>query len=90
MMYPYMTLSDNTEITHSEMLNDDTVKVYIEKPDKKDGFHYATCYLPDYRWENIFGFSEVEMEYYKKLIENNAHLIMDFSRQGGILNASNF
>lgn len=85
-----MTLSDNTEITHSEMLNDDTVKVYIEKPDKKDGFHYATCYLPDYRWENIFGFSEVEMEYYKKLIENNAHLIMDFSRQGGILNASNF
>ena len=89
-MYPYMTLSDNTEITHSEMLNDDTVKVYIEKPDKKDGFHYATCYLPDYRWENIFGFSEVEMEYYKKLIENNAHLIMDFSRQGGILNASNF
>ncbi len=35
MMYPYMTLNDNTEIVHSKMSEDGQVKVYIEKPDKK-------------------------------------------------------
>ena len=50
MMYPFMTLPDNTEITHSEMLSNGKVKVYIETPDEKDGFHNATCYLPDYEW----------------------------------------
>ena len=42
MMYPYLTLDDETEIVHSEMLSDNTVKVYIEKPDEKDGFHCRT------------------------------------------------
>ena len=28
MMYPFMTLNDDTEITHSEMLEDGRVKVY--------------------------------------------------------------
>ena len=46
-MYPFLTLDDNTEIVHSEMRSDGTVKVYIEKPDAKDCFHHATCYLPD-------------------------------------------
>ena len=53
MMYPFMTLNDDTEITHSEMRADGRVKVYIETPDEKDGFHNAICYLPDYKWENI-------------------------------------
>ncbi len=29
MMYPYMTLNDDTEITHSEMKPDGKVKVHI-------------------------------------------------------------
>ena len=90
MMYPYMTLSDDTEITHSEMMENGYVKVYIETPDEKDGFHFATCWLPNYHWENIVGYSEEEMEYYKKLIRNNAHLIIEFSQEGGFKNASNF
>ena len=44
MMYPFMTLNDDTEITHSEMRADGRVKVYIETPDEKDGFHNAICY----------------------------------------------
>ena len=43
MMYPFMTLDDNTEIVHSEMQPDHRVKVYIEKPDEKDCFHSAIC-----------------------------------------------
>ncbi len=88
MMYPYMTLSDDTEITHSEIKPDGSVKVYIETPDDVDGFHSATCWLPEYRWENIRGYSEHEMQYYKKLIRDNAHLIIEFAREGGVLNAS--
>ena len=34
MMYPFMTLNDDTEITHSEMKPDGKVKVYIETPDE--------------------------------------------------------
>ena len=48
MMYSFMTLNDNTEITHSEMYPDGTVKVYIETP-VEGGFHDATCWLPMYR-----------------------------------------
>lgn len=88
MMYPYMTLNDETEIVHSEMQPDGRVKVYIEKP-VYGGFHNATCYLPDYTWENIVGFSDKEMNHYKKLIEANAHLIIEFSQKGGFENASN-
>ncbi|MBR3016323.1 MAG: hypothetical protein IKH57_04480 [Clostridia bacterium] len=85
MMYPFMTLNDDTEITHSEMKPDGRVKVYIETPDIKDGFHNAVCWLPAYQWENIKGYSEAEMAYFKKLVRNNAHLILEFSQEGGIL-----
>ena len=86
MMHPYMTLNDDTEITHSERKPDGRVKVYIETPDEKDGFHDATCWLPDYSWEN-HGYSEAEIAYFKQLIRDNAHLILEFSEEGGILNA---
>ena len=43
MMYPFLTLADETEITYSEMKPDGTVKVYIETPDEHDGFHNAVC-----------------------------------------------
>ena len=89
MMYPYLTLNDDTEITHSEMKEDGRVKVYIETPDLKDGFHNAVCWLPEYRWEDINGYTENEMNFFKKLIENNAHAIMEFSQDGGVLYAAN-
>ena len=71
MMYPYMTLNDDTEITHSEMYPDGKVKVYIETPDETGGFHDAICWLPDYTWE-VHGYSESEMMYFKQLIRDNA------------------
>lgn len=90
MMYQFMTLDDKTEIVHSEMLKDGTVKVYIEKPDEKDCFHYATCYLPDYRWEDNSGFSEDEINKYLDVLKSTAHLILEFSQKGGLENASGF
>lgn len=81
MMYPFLTLNDDTEITHSQMYPDGRVKVYIETPDETGGFHNATCWLPKYKWENIDGYSEKQMVYLKQLIKNNAHLIIEFSQE---------
>jgi hypothetical protein len=36
MMYPFLTLDDETEIVHSDMQPDGRVKVYMERPDAKD------------------------------------------------------
>ncbi len=90
MMYPFITLDDETEIVHSEMLENGEVKVYIEKPDEKDCFHNATCYLPDYRWEDINGFTDEEINKYLDVIKSTAHLILEFSKEGGLENASSF
>ena len=30
MMYPFLTLDDQTEIVHSQLLDDGSVKVYVE------------------------------------------------------------
>ncbi len=90
MMYPFVTLNDETEITHSQMQSDGRVKVYIETPDKRDGFHHATCYLPDYVWEDVCGYTDAEMEYFKDWVESTAHLIIEFSQKGGFGNAADF
>ena len=90
MLHPYLTLNDDTEIVYSEMLSDGRVKVVIETPDEKDGFHSATCYLPDYTWENISGYSEEEMNFFKELIKNNAHVIIEFAQEEDLRHASNF
>ena len=42
MIYPFMTLNDNTEIVHSEMNSEGKVKVMIETPDEKLGVD-LTC-----------------------------------------------
>ena len=90
MMYPFLTLDDDTEITHSEMKSDGSVKVYIEKPDAEDCFHNAVCWLPDYRWECIEGFSADELKRYQEIIESTAHLILQFAQEGGFEHAADF
>ena len=90
MMYPFMTLDDETEIVHSEVLEDERVKVYVEKPDSKDCFHHMTCYLPKYELEEVYGFNQSEVDKYMEIIKSTAHLILQFSKEGGFENASGF
>ncbi len=82
MMFPFMTLDNETEVVHSELQADGRVKVYIETPDEKDGFHYAVCWLPEYKWEDIRGYVDSELDRYKKFVVKNAHLIMEFASEG--------
>lgn len=90
MVYPYMTLDDETEIVHSEMHEDGSVKVYVEKPDAELCFKHATCWLPGYRWEDIFGFTDEEVARYQDVIESTAHIIIELSQDGGFQHAAGF
>ena len=82
MMFPFMTLDNETEVVHSELQADGRVKVYIETPDEKDGFHHAVCWLPECKWEDISGYVDPELDRYKKFVVKNAHLIMEFASEG--------
>ena len=90
MMYPFMTLEDNTEIVHSEMREDNTVKVYIETPDVQYGFKHASCILPDYEWLDVYHYTESEIKHFEEIIRSTAHLIIEFSQEGGFDSAANF
>ena len=90
MMYPFLTLDDETEIVHSNILADSRVRVYVEKPDEKDCFHHMTCYLPQYEVTEVFGFSQEETDRYLEIIRSTAHLIIEFAGEGGVDNASSF
>ena len=76
MMYPFMTLDDETEIVHSDMDADGRVRAYIEKPDENDCFHYVTCILPDNEWVDSFGFSDEELARYEDVVSSTANLIL--------------
>lgn len=89
MLYPYMTLEDDTEIVHSEMDADGRVRVCIEKP-VSGGFHSAVCELPSYRWSEVKGFSEEDIRWFSDIIEKGAHLILRYAQGGGVLNAAGF
>lgn len=87
MIYPYMTLPDDTEITHSQLENNGTVKVYFETP-CHGGFYHATCILPGYKWQDVEGYSEATLKEFDTFIHNNAHLIMQLAAEGGFHNAT--
>lgn len=86
MMYPYMTFDDQTEVTHSQVQDDGTVKVYIETP-VATGFKNATCILPQYIWQNN-GYTDKEMHHWQQYVENNAHIIMELAAEGGFAGAT--
>lgn len=86
MMYPYMTLADETEIVHSHMIDDNGVKkvlVHFERP-TADGFDSARCELPSYQWVSREGYSDEEIALFEQLLHSNAHLIYKYAECGGV------
>ena len=86
MMYPYMTLADDTEIVHSQIIDMDGVKkviVHFERP-TEDGFDSARCELPDYKWILLDGYSDDEISLFEQLLRSNAHLLYKYAENGGI------
>ena len=87
MMYPYMTLADETEIVHSQIIEKDGIKkviVNFERP-TENGFDSARCELPDYKWTERIGYSDEEIEMFEQLLHSNAHLLYKYAENGGNL-----
>ena len=86
MMYPYMTLADDTEIVHSQIIDADGFKkviVHFERPTEQ-GFDSARCELPDYKWILKDGYSDDEIRLFEQLLRSNAHLLYKYAENGGI------
>lgn len=86
MMYPFMTLGDETEIVHSQIIEENEVKkviVAFERP-TNDGFDTARCELPTYNWQYIKGYSENEIADFTEFLQHNAHLIYRYAEIGGV------
>lgn len=90
MMYPFLTLDDSTEIVHSQTLQDGNVKVYIEKPDEKDGSTMlpASC-------RNIGG--QISLDSLTRIFRNirrslnRLHICLcALPQEGGLENAAGF
>lgn len=72
MMYPYITLADETEITHSQIIEVDgtqTVEVHFERPNE-NGFDSARCVLPSYQRKFAEGFTAEEMEFFNEFLRS--------------------
>ena len=86
MMYPYMTLDDETEIVHSQIIHEEgkeKVIVNFERP-TQDGFDSARCELPSYRWISIEGYSAEDIELFETCLHSNAHLLYRYAAAGGV------
>ena len=86
MMYPYIELSDETLITHSDLLDNNgttTIEVHFERPTEA-GFLSARCILPTYHWKFNEGFNKQEIAFFEEFLQNNAHLLYRYAEQGGI------
>lgn len=89
MLYPFITLEDDTEIVHSEIDANGCVDVCIEKP-VEGGFHSAKCRLPEMKWMEIDGFTPTEIASLQELIQRGMPLILRFAKDGGFEHASGF
>lgn len=86
MMYPYITLADDTEITHSHIIEHEgiqSVEVHFERP-TENGFDSARCVLPSYEWKFNEGFRSDEIVLFDEFLRHNAHLLYRYAAQGGI------
>ena len=80
MMWGYLKFPDETQIAHSDIREDGTVLVTIERP-RDWGFDSACCLLPAYRWSDIDGFTEKEIEDFDRLLRNNAPFIFELAER---------
>lgn len=79
MLYPYMTLIDETEIVYSQLIGHgsaEKVIVHFERP-TENGFDSARCELPAYRWVLQDGYSDREISAFEEFLKKNARQIWE-------------
>lgn len=80
MMYNYVKFPDETQFAYSNVREDNTVKVVVERPVEM-GFDSAACILPNVEWISSSGFSDEEMNLLNDFIQHNAFLIMRLAEE---------
>lgn len=81
MLYPYMTLIDETEIVYSQLIGHgsaEKVIVRFEHP-TENGFDSARCELPAYRWVLQDGYSDMEISAFEEFLKKNARQIWEYA-----------
>ena len=84
-MYPLMTLSDETLITHSHIKEQDGIKivdVHFERP-IYDGFDMARISLPSYEWILRDGYSDEEIKEFEQMLRTGSHIFYKYAELGG-------
>lgn len=87
-MYPYVKYPDGTEVVFSDIYIDENgeecIDIHFERP-TEDGFDSVRIKLPNYEvsvWEGHY--SDEEIEFFKKVVENSADLFYKYSKEGGL------
>lgn len=80
MMWNYLKLPDETQIAYSDLRDDGTVLIGIERP-RDWGFDSARCLMPAYRWSDIDGFSQAEIDDFEGLLRDNAPFIFELAER---------
>lgn len=78
MMWSYASLPDGTHIVYSDLQDDGTLRIAVERPCDW-GFDSARCIMPAYRWTEIDGFSDEEITNLDRFLRNNAPLIFELA-----------
>lgn len=81
MLYPYMTLIDETEIVYSQLIGHgsaEKVIVHFERP-TENGFDSARCELPAYRRVLQDGYSDREISAFEEFLKKNARQIWEYA-----------
>ena len=88
MMYPYVKYADGTEVVFSNIYLDENenecIDVHFERP-TENGFDSVRIKLPSYKievWEGDY--SEEEIDFFKKVVENSADLFYKYAKEGGL------
>ena len=65
-MLQSIRLKDGTEFNFSDVLPSEQILVYVGRLVKsvEDGVDSALCYLPQYKWDEIEGFADDEIDFF--------------------------
>lgn len=90
MMYPYITLPDETEIVHSQIVTESgkqKVIVNFERP-TETGFDSARCEIPGNTWISVVGYSSEEIRRFEEFLQDNVENIMEKAKLNRNLTAT--
>ncbi len=87
-MYPYVKYADETQVVFSNIYKgengEECIDVHFERPTEY-GFDSVRITLPSYKitiWEGEY--TNEEIEFFKKVVENSADLFYKYAKEGGL------